>query len=901
MSGSADISNLSYKELQALALRYRVPGNIKKQLLVEVLQAARRGNDQEVIKILTDLRQTRKKRIRKSKPAKLSLSSTPIQSPTYDMADDYHSAQHRLPYQWVAAEEEIPNRQLEDGNRVPQYEEFREFLLRRIQRDYQTYNTNNNERIGPSNPGGIIDLRNEADAVRFDSDPAELRTNLIPVNNFEVTQPYSEQLAHNVASFDYQILEDPNGNAHASILLRRMLQAPVGADLGEIASPDQLGQNCRIWETEHQSQNNLLDNSDTLSANSEVNENDVDNWPIGTEYYRFVNNVRDQLVLNPVGGNLQNDRNLNEATAGQFCNVLTDGNPIQYQLLYTNQTPDLHQGNEQQQWGTASTLDNGHQETFIDQKLKVHGSKIFPETHYYDGINATNYATPCRPVETDNPLHQHYPIEDASVYSINQNGGFDGNNCAASTPGSDVKFYQNLNDNTVRPSERENSTVTNSCAPQHHAQRQINDGNNYGFVRPPIHQSTNYCSNPVTCELLQHETESASPGVISGISNPSSSMQHFPFAAQYHQAPPPAHRYSENSVLPNSCNTPMPSWVQGTVHTQPPNIERPGNIINRQTALGHQYNSTIQKSNHPAVSQQTHNFDLTENGNRGVTAKSVGIQQEEEMNYNNTTVQSANNTPTIVPELEPFWPSQQTSGNTTNHYLENILNLNSYGYIDYSRIDQTSCIYCYAAPIVTPQRLYSAKSSCSQKRRFVAEFRQHSFSPYWLLYDDTMTGMRMSRHVKGVDYRTKKSDESTDSLKDTTAEEMLKKTTDLSESTEPDKKMLPETVPLDLEFRADEKQLTTTDATVVVEQSATPADRYRANEKVTTSDSNSELEHKSAGATLFSGTNNDQDATLQGSSLNSNLQENRNCVEQILDGNDRPTVIESFQNYSSNG
>ena len=34
---SNDISNLSYKELQALALRYRVPGNIKvTDLLLEI-------------------------------------------------------------------------------------------------------------------------------------------------------------------------------------------------------------------------------------------------------------------------------------------------------------------------------------------------------------------------------------------------------------------------------------------------------------------------------------------------------------------------------------------------------------------------------------------------------------------------------------------------------------------------------------------------------------------------------------------------------------------------------------------------------------------------------------------------------------------------------------------------
>lgn len=80
---------------------------------------------------------------------------------------------------------------------------------------------------------------------------------------------------------------------------------------------------------------------------------------------------------------------------------------------------------------------------------------------------------------------------------------------------------------------------------------------------------------------------------------------------------------------------------------------------------------------------------------------------------------------------------------SSHSILENILNIISTKRIDLSKLDQTSCVYCYIAPIVTHTQV-SSSVTCSQKERFVAEYRQHSFSPCWLLYNDTSSGMRMA-------------------------------------------------------------------------------------------------------------------------------------------------------------
>lgn len=89
--------------------------------------------------------------------------------------------------------------------------------------------------------------------------------------------------------------------------------------------------------------------------------------------------------------------------------------------------------------------------------------------------------------------------------------------------------------------------------------------------------------------------------------------------------------------------------------------------------------------------------------------------------------------------VETFWPKWTSK---PNNNLENFLNYRVSKQVDYSKLSQTSCVYCYMAPIVS-QRSSLAINGCSIERRYVAEHRQHSFSPYWMLYNDTSQGMRM--------------------------------------------------------------------------------------------------------------------------------------------------------------
>ncbi|XP_046749324.1 myb-like protein AA isoform X2 [Diprion similis] len=687
-----------------------------KQLLIEVLHAARCGNEQEVDKLLADMRQTRKKRIRKGKPMKLSLSSTPIHSPVYDMADDYYAAQHRLPYQWVGAEEEISNRQ-DESNRVPQYEEFRQFLLRRIQRDYQTYNTNNddnnnnnnnnlnmNDRLNSVNHSGLIVTRNEVDQT----------TSIAPLNSLETVQPYSEQVHLQNGAFDYQILDDPTGNGNTSILLRRMLQAPVGADLGEIASPEAQpqGSSCRVWggAEYNQGQANLLDNSDTLSANSDMNGNEeINNWPIGSEYYKFVNSVRDQLILNP--GNVTAGRAFDDQTVlgGQFSgSVLNPGESpgVQYQLLYANQLTDV-QPNCPQPWEMVRAAAPFDVDDLNDDKVRNYAAKTLPTagSSYYDVANVVDYAS-SRPLEYDqDPLQQDFPTEEgaATLYPGSQNGTVDhcGNNVLDPSR-SERKFYRDM------------SNGSEIYSPQHPA-KQINEtACNYSFVKP-----LSYSGNYNASSDIQQQATAGFPPLMQNLSFTSTSTSTYKQIDNFSQ-------------------------LQTTQ----------SEAFNRSGNFGYYtYNGLRKVDDHPTIDGQqlcieaggmpitVPKSELAEGGTRARSQNKTVL-----MGSASTTLESD-----VTTSLEPFWPQRPATSKMTGNYLENMLNLNTYGYIDYSRIDQTSCIYCYAAPIVTQRLSSSSLPACSQKRRFIAEYRQHTFSPYWLLYDDTRTGMQMSKNIKVID------------------------------------------------------------------------------------------------------------------------------------------------------
>jgi len=92
-----------------LILLFHHEPELQKKVLVKVLQAARSGNDAEFCRLLQELRKNRKRKTRKSKDSKLGITSTPLHSPDYIMADDDYycqqqqqQSQQQSPYQWVS-------------------------------------------------------------------------------------------------------------------------------------------------------------------------------------------------------------------------------------------------------------------------------------------------------------------------------------------------------------------------------------------------------------------------------------------------------------------------------------------------------------------------------------------------------------------------------------------------------------------------------------------------------------------------------------------------------------------------------------------------------------------------------------------------------------------------------
>ncbi|XP_029040873.2 uncharacterized protein LOC114875105 isoform X1 [Osmia bicornis bicornis] len=617
MNGN-DISRLSYKELQALALRYRVPGNIKKKLLVKVLQAAKGGNENEVGRLLQDLKQTRKKKVRKIKVRKLGLTSTPLNSPDYVMADDYYCPQQQPPYQWVGAEEEIASRD-NDDHRIPHYEEFKQFLLKRIQREFQTYDANNNQIENST----IVDLRTVPVSSDTSKDPLNdsnyIKSNIIAVNN---TDSFVYQPNDNV---EYQTLEDTNNNEQGSILLKKMLQAPVGANLGEIASPV-LG-SYRLWSMEQYQSNSLLDNSDTLTAESD-NQDNEENLESNTECYGLLSGTKGEYFLNE-STFVKNVEEIGQ----QISTVLTNVNGNEYKYPSTN--IDMHQ--EYENWTITNVMEGTDNSCVSD----VETSKVF-QPIYYDNMESD---TANKPVNDGSLTHQYRVTENVHPYHTNQT-------LSGLNPSEENQYY----DTHIIPS------VQSDCTNTYYLQNLIKG------------------STETNVEYLQ-TTHSFTNANMDQDTYTSTISQTFSTNNHYNSDLPYEYSNSQN----NQASIPLSGHSEQCEQ----------NCNSTQTKFNHEKNTsgTIEK------------------------AQTNGI-------------------------LHPFWPKKM-SKISTDSILENILNFINTKRIDFSKLEQTSCVYCYIAPIVTHTPV-SSNISCSQKEKFVAEYRQHSFSPCWLLYNDTSCGMRMA-------------------------------------------------------------------------------------------------------------------------------------------------------------
>ncbi|XP_031843051.2 uncharacterized protein LOC116431562 [Nomia melanderi] len=617
MNGN-DISRLSYKELQALALRYRVPGNIKKKLLVKVLQAAKGGNENEVDRLLQDLKQNRKRKVRKVKSGTLlGLTSTPLNSPDYVMADDYYFPQQQPPYQWVGAEEEIVSR--DDDNRIPHYEEFKQFLLKRIQREFQTYDMNNNQ----IQDATIVDLRTATGSSDIDKDPLDTinctTSNIIAVNNAEsfVYQPNDH--------VEYQTLEDANNNMQGSILLKKMLQAPVGANLGEIASPVISG----YRTLDHYQPNSLLDNSDTLTAESD-NQDNEENLEGNTECYGLLSSIKGEYLLSEPTF-VKNVEEIGQ----QISNVLTNENVNQYK--YSTMNMDIHQ--DYDNWAITNVMDGT--ETNCEAPV-VPSPKIF-QPIYYDNMGPD---TLNKPINDESLTCQYNMTENVHTYSSNQN-------LLNLNPTGESQYY-------------ETNIIPNVQS----------DPSNTYYLQNLIKYSTE-----TTGDYLQH-----------------------------------THSYTNANVTQDTYTSTASQMFSNNTHCN--------------TDLPYEYASSY--NNQGSIPLSTNMEQQTQNCNSSV-------QSESNINKNISGTLDKVQTSGL---LDSFWPTKY-SKIPANPILENILNLINTKRVDLSKLDQTSCVYCYIAPIVTHTPV-SSNVTCSQKEKFVAEYRQHSFTPHWLLYNDTSCGMRMA-------------------------------------------------------------------------------------------------------------------------------------------------------------
>ncbi|XP_011693953.1 PREDICTED: uncharacterized protein LOC105453577 isoform X2 [Wasmannia auropunctata] len=582
MNVGGDIAQLSYKELQALALRYRVPGNIKKKVLVKILQAARNGNDAEFCRLLQELRKNRKRKMRKSSSSKdstkLGVTSTPLHSPDYIMVDDDYyyqqqqqQSQQQSPYQWIGAEEEIVSR---EDDKIPHYEEFKQFLLKRIQREFQACDTNNNQVEDLS----IVDLRTTPMSPNLQTIPL-VDSNYSKGNLIDDTDP----LAISNERSSYQVLKESEGGSQGSFLLKRMLQAPVGANLGEIASS-------LFWAS------NLLDNSDTLTAESESNEDQELDENNPNEYYNLLKNSQGEYLLN--------EANL---VPQQVSNVLTGDSQYRFSSDMDNRP------NPYQNWTITSVMEVPDSD--------VQSSKMFHAIYY------NNTDTAAATANADNNLAYQYQTDtacngDQNFFNFNAqdiNYTTQTGTDMMANDSSDIYYLQNFGRHN---GEMDTGYYRNvDTFGQSNVQQNVyTNDQQYQYLYPRFTQETN--------NLLNQRLERLEPPQ----SNPMIGLDHI------------------------------------NQETDTENLQRPA-----------------------------------ENGT-----------------------------------VEAFWPTTEPKNN-----LENILNYHVSKQVDYSKLSQTSCVYCYVAPIVS-QRSSLAINGYSLERRYIAEQRQHSFSPYWMLYNDTSQGMRMT-------------------------------------------------------------------------------------------------------------------------------------------------------------
>ena len=150
----------------------------------------------------------------------------------------------------------------------PHYEIFRQYLIQRIQKGYQNLDANNND-VSISSSATALNLKANG-VVESNSRPNILATstsNLVVSSSLHQGYPSGGQV-------ESQNVNNSNEDNYKPMILQKMLQAPLGTNLGAMARFEAN----RMWSSQHfRSPREMWENnSETLTAGSE--SNDEENW-----------------------------------------------------------------------------------------------------------------------------------------------------------------------------------------------------------------------------------------------------------------------------------------------------------------------------------------------------------------------------------------------------------------------------------------------------------------------------------------------------------------------------------------------------------------------------------------------------------------------------------------------
>ncbi|KAK0094011.1 hypothetical protein PV326_012081 [Microctonus aethiopoides] len=682
MYNEKNLARLSYRELQVLAAEHRVPGNIKKHTMIKVILAARRGDDSEVTRVLSELQQTRKKRVKKiKKDVKTTMHSAASHNSNYQV-NRYYAHQlkpsfHCASNLQIVAKEEISNHDGEQ-QRISNYENVHEYFIR-AQRDYR-YDIDNNVDQRGGNSSSIVDLRiNEQKSVIHQALPLDLHR----ATNILLSPTYNHD-TDNTDNMNYHHFLDPNDSIETPLLLKKMLQAPVGTNLKEYAGPDGI---FRVYSRNNYSQSNFFDDSDTLTAESESNDND-DIGNTNENLYCILN--ADQNSLIHVDENLitsHNEQNFNSMNQN-FTNI-TDRFRMGYQLTDTQQNC--------QKWvqQSSATLVNNVPETEQDN------ANIFKSLYcsYPDPLqNRINNMQTNQ--SQDEPFNNCSIMTNDNNRNINNNHHYNSNNNNESS-----NYYYFNNDNRVESSnsstqqiaynyqnENNNAAIVNNNMQNNHDDAYYNQQNNsndtsgynsqlYNIHNTEVFNSIYSNADNTSSQPFNHDTDS-----FAGFNN-------------------------QNEV--NNVRSNNNEYYYSDMYSQSCQIGINVDHDEVQTLTNNQYQQS-------AKNRESHDIGMNQMTNNG--------------------------------DLESYFPRWKQSAITSviHKNLENLLNIRKYNQLDEAKSNETSSVFCYAAPIITPKQLVANANVCTQEKRFVVEKRKNSLLKINSnqVYNDTAQGRKMANVIE---------------------------------------------------------------------------------------------------------------------------------------------------------